>query len=191
MSMPEPQRWTKTLGPTEAEIIPFPSRYRDPLTVSSPEVAKFWFAHMRDQLDDMKAKKAKPGARIRGGNRMSDQSLALLPTPDALAVEPDPSSRLLALVEPATNMLVRATRVDEVNEIRGQADALERYARVVQLSTEAVGAAQVIARRAEVRIGELDRAAGQGRPGPTVDRFRVLRSAAPRLPPDGRQRRHR
>ena len=85
---------------------------------------------------------------------MTDQSL-VLPTPDALAAERDPSKRLIALVEPATNMLVRATALDEVNQIRGQAEAIERYARTIRLSTEAVGAAQIIARRAEVRIGEL------------------------------------
>jgi hypothetical protein len=63
---------------------------------------------------------------------------------------------MLALVEPATDMLIRATAVDEVNEVRAQAAAIERYARAIRLSTEAIGAAQTIARRAEIRIGELD-----------------------------------
>ena len=80
----------------------------------------------------------------------------ILPTRAELAAEPDPSKRLLALVEPATNMLIRATALNEVNEIRSRAAALERYARSIRLATEAIGAAQIIARRAEVRIGELD-----------------------------------
>ena len=64
-----------------------------------------------------------------------------------LAAERDPSKRMIALVEPATNMLIRATRFDEVNEIRSQAEALERYVRTIRLSREAIGAAQTIARR--------------------------------------------
>jgi hypothetical protein len=41
-------------------------------------------------------------------------------------------------------------------DIRDNAAAIERYARTIRLSASAVGAAQTIARRAEVRIGELD-----------------------------------
>lgn len=82
-------------------------------------------------------------------------ALPALPTPAQLGAERDPSKRLLALVEPATNMLVRATALDEVNEVRAQAAAIERYARSIRLSAEAIGAAQTIARRAEMRMGEL------------------------------------
>lgn len=79
----------------------------------------------------------------------------VIPTREELARIKDPSSRLLACVEPATNALVRATALCDVDEIRAQANALERYARTVRLSTEAIGAAQTIARRAEVRMGQL------------------------------------
>jgi hypothetical protein len=82
-------------------------------------------------------------------------TIATLPTPTELAAQGDPSRRLLDLIEPATRMLVQATAVAEVDEIRAQAGALERYARSIRLSMQAVGAAQTIARRAEVRIGEL------------------------------------
>ena len=88
--------------------------------------------------------------------------MSLIPTPEGLALEREPSAKLLALVEPATNMLIRATALDEVNQIRSQAEAIERYARTIRLTVEAIGAAQTIARRAEVRIGELDEKRGQG-----------------------------
>lgn len=102
--------------------------------------------------------------------------LRALPTPEALAVDADPSRRLLALVEPATELLLRATRVADADEIRAQAAAIERYARTIRLSTEAIGAAQAIARRAEVRIGQLA-GPSPGRSGPPP------RSS--RLAPDG------
>lgn len=82
--------------------------------------------------------------------------MTTLPTPTELAAERDPSRRLLALVEPATELLVQASAVVEANEIRSQAAAIERYARTLRLVPQAIGAAQTIARRAEVRIGELD-----------------------------------
>jgi hypothetical protein len=79
----------------------------------------------------------------------------VIPSREELARIKDPSARLLACVEPATNALIRATALSEVDEIRGQAAGIERYARTVRLSTEAIGAAQTIARRAEVRMGQL------------------------------------
>lgn len=91
--------------------------------------------------------------------------LRALPAPEALAGDADPSRRLLALVEPATELLTRATRVDEADQVRAQAAAIERYARTIRLSTEAIGAAQTIARRAEVRIGQLA-GPSPGRSGP-------------------------
>jgi hypothetical protein len=88
--------------------------------------------------------------------RTRSDVLPALPTPAQLRAERDPSKRLLALVEPASRLLVRATALNEANDIRSQAAAIERYARSIRLSTEAIGAAQTIARRAEMRIGELD-----------------------------------
>jgi len=79
----------------------------------------------------------------------------VIPSREELARIKDPAARLLACVEPATNALIRATALSEVDEIRGQAAGIERYARTVRLSTEAIGAAQTIARRAEIRMGQL------------------------------------
>jgi hypothetical protein len=98
--------------------------------------------------------------------------MTLLPSPLDLASERDPSKRMLALVEPATDMLIRATALNEVNEIRAQASAIERYAKAIKLSTEAIGAAQTIARRAEVRIGQLSgprQPGGRGKPSLAKD----------------------
>lgn len=67
----------------------------------------------------------------------------------------DPAARLLSLVEPASKLLVEAVDVKHVGELRAQSEALATYAQVRRLSDEAVGAAQTIARRAELRLGQL------------------------------------
>lgn len=79
----------------------------------------------------------------------------IIPAREELARIKDPAARLLACVEPATNALIRATALPEVEEIHAQAAGIEKYARTIRLSTEAIGAAQTIARRAEVRMGQL------------------------------------
>jgi hypothetical protein len=110
----------------------------------------------------------------------ADSGGRYLPSPTDLANERDPSKRLLALVEPATDLLVRATALDEANEIRAEAEAIERYARTIRLVPQAIGAAQTIARRAEVRIGELDQK--------RVNRFSPVASSGEDAIP--RQQRH-
>lgn len=50
--------------PAPAKVIPLwgPDDRDDAPAVSSPETAKHWLAHMRDQLAAMAANKAKPAA---------------------------------------------------------------------------------------------------------------------------------
>jgi site-specific DNA-methyltransferase (adenine-specific) len=103
---------------------------------------------------------------------VSDSELVALDVA-ALDRAADPAERVIALVEPATRLLLRATDVNQVDDARSKAAAIETYVRQRDLGIEALGAARTIHRRAEMRIGELleRQKGGRGKQSPTADCF--------------------
>jgi hypothetical protein len=88
-----------------------------------------------------------------GGTSGEDRLPILSPRElDAIA---DPSTRIVAMLEPATRLLAEAVTVAEADELRAEANAIAAYVRTRKLAEEARLAAEVLTRRAEVRIGEL------------------------------------
>jgi len=90
-----------------------------------------------------------------------------LPTTDELDAMADPAARVLALVEPARELLRQAHDLTVVDDYRAQAEALASYTKVKRLADEAQVAAVSMVRWAEHRLGQLLGPAVEGRPTET------------------------